>query len=159
LDANAPMPSLRPACPWERSAAKSPEEKVVEYETGDPYDENYEQFAPQVFTEEDVGRCDVDRSEHSPDEDEIRVFERLERNSTVSSTCGSSARAEVERAVHSAFLEECERGCSPTAAAVEAIRRCRSSMSRESMKNRGPLFNESHRLLLKEGEDGMGITA
>jgi hypothetical protein len=85
----------------------------------------------------------------------------LARSSTMSSTLGANARAEVERAVHSAFLEECTRGNSPTAAAAEAIRRCRSTLSRESLQaaQACPPFNESHTLLLKEGEDAMGVKA
>lgn len=148
LDTNAPMQSLRPTCPWMRSAVNYSEDDALDHDLESCANEDFTVLAPEVLIEEDVGRCDVVRCEQSP-EDEIAGIERLDR-----STCGSSARAEVERAVHTAFLEECGRGSSPTAAAVEAILRCRSSLSRGSS-----FHKESHRLLLKEGEDSMGITA
>lgn len=49
----------------------------------------------------------------------------------LSRTLDSCTRAEAERALQDAFLEEQRRGSSPTAAAAEALRRCRTS-SRES---------------------------
>lgn len=186
------MPELRPSCPWEvqddgtrfsdipsdshLSARESHDEGTDAegvfisalasspvYLVQSPEEEDNLQGSLHMDDMEGASAVDIHVSGDTPEE----------RRASSSASLGARARAEVERAVHDAFLEECGRGSSPTAAAAEAIRRCRSSVSRESVQNEAgddggrseqavshtPFFNESHRLLLKEGKDPFGVTA
>jgi len=60
-----------------------------------------------------------------------QVDESEEDAQSLSRTVNSSTKAEAEKALQDAFLEEQRRGSSPTAAAASALRRCRTS-SQES---------------------------
>mmetsp|Transcript_27448 Transcript_27448/g.50407 ORF Transcript_27448/g.50407 Transcript_27448/m.50407 type:complete len:194 (-) Transcript_27448:126-707(-) len=190
------MPGLRPSCPWEVQddgtrlsdipAETDPDARASHDEGADEEgvfiralaaEPVYLVQTPEAREDDHLhGLMNMDGVEGVSVGD-IRQLSRGsqdEGRASSSTSLGARARAEVERAVHDAFLEECGRGSSPTAAAAEAIRRCRSSISRESVQNeaggedggrseqavsRTPFFNESHRLLLKEGKDPFGVTA
>jgi len=162
----APVPDLRPACPWDTSApglaTSSSSSAALASVVASLPDLCARRLAPLVFpgTSKDgahskIADCGRDCLPHLD----------TTLNRATSATSASSTRAEVEKAVHDAFLEECGRGSSPTAAAAKAIWRCCSreaaqggQESSETLPHTA-FFHESHRLLLKEGPDGMGVTA
>eukprot|EP00401_Gymnodinium_catenatum_P026878 CAMPEP_0117600116 /NCGR_PEP_ID=MMETSP0784-20121206/76306_1 /TAXON_ID=39447 /ORGANISM="" /LENGTH=459 /DNA_ID=CAMNT_0005402707 /DNA_START=60 /DNA_END=1440 /DNA_ORIENTATION=- len=77
----------------------------------------------------------------------------------------SPTRAEAEKAFRSTWQQERGRGSSPTAAAAQALRHCRSSASKEASaqdnksdkratpQSRTPCFNDAKRLLQEQGSD------
>lgn len=184
----AAITDLRPSCPWEQGDAARPADELLDTGTNniDPHDEGIDDqgmfigaMAAEPVVVAPLYEADVAESQYgcvaSAILDTDIVNEVNEGGRSAIESAGSQGdeprsssaldaqvqleRAVVERAVHDAFNEELDRGSSPTAAAADAIRKCCSSVSRESMQNaRTPFFSESHRLLLKEGEDNFGVT-